>query len=92
MSINTHYITEGTEKYCQGQPKLKLQRTELPLFSQFTVSRKKLLPFWATELGDQNPSADFLPNISYTERIINICNECVILQKEFPLPHAEIIL
>ena len=53
---------------------------------------KKFVPFWAPELGDKNPSADFLLNVGYKEGTTNICNQYVILQKEFPLPEAEILL
>jgi hypothetical protein len=35
---------------------------------------KKFLAFWASELGDQNPSADFLQNTRYKEGITKICN------------------
>ena len=53
---------------------------------------KKFLAFWASELGDQNPSADFLRNIRYKEGIMKICNHYSIIQKEFLLPAAEILL
>ena len=36
-----------------------------------------------TELGDQNPSADFWPIIGYKEGIMNICNHYIIIQNKF---------
>jgi hypothetical protein len=44
---------------------------------------KKFLAFWASELGNQNPSAGLLRNISH---------EVGIIKKEFLLPAAEILL
>ena len=53
---------------------------------------KKFLAFWESELRNQNPSADFLRNIRYKKGIMKICNHYSILQKEFILPAAEILL
>jgi hypothetical protein len=53
---------------------------------------KKFLAFWASELGSQNPSADFLWNIRYKEEIMKICNHYSIIQKEFLLPAAGTLL
>jgi hypothetical protein len=53
---------------------------------------KKFSAFWASELGNQNPSADFLRNIKYKEGIKDNCNNYSIKQKEFLLPAAEILL
>jgi hypothetical protein len=57
-----------------------------------TQTWKKFLAFWASEFGNQNPSADFLRIISYTEGILKICNHYSIIQKELLLPAAEILL
>jgi hypothetical protein len=44
-------------------------------------SWKKFLAFWASELVNPNPSANFLRNISYKEGILKICNHYSIIQK-----------
>ena len=62
------------------------------LSPSFKHTWKKILAFWASELGNQNPSADFLRNIRYKEGIMKNCNHYSIKQKEFLLPAAEILL
>ena len=44
------------------------------------------------ELGNQNPSVDFLQNITYKEGIMKNGNHYCIKQKEIILPAAEILL
>jgi hypothetical protein len=53
---------------------------------------KKFSAFWASELGNKNPSADFLQNIRDKEGIMKNCNHYSIKHKEFLLSAAEILL
>ena len=54
------------------------------------ISKKDF--FSLSKHSNQNPSADFLRNIRYKEGIMKICNHYSIIQKEFLLPAAGILL